>query len=156
MTVKTQDVANWFINKGVEEDGPIDPMKLQKLIFLSHGWSLGVRSEPLIKTHFKAWKFGPVLPKLYKRYQAFGMDQIKGTSNNNYKKLDKNIVDVLDFIWKRYRTFTSIELSNLTHEKHGPWDMTLENLQDTYDATIDNELIQEFYNQKYREYFVDA
>ena len=156
MTAKTQDVANWFINKGVEEGSPIDPLKLQKLIYLAHGWSLGVRAEPLIKTHFKAWKYGPVLRKLYRRYQSYGMDPIKGTTDEEYKKLSDYITSLLVFTWERYKNFTSVELSNLTHEKHGPWDKTLENITDTYDATIDNELIQEFYNQKYREYYVNG
>lgn len=156
MTAKTKDVANWFINKGVEDSDFVDPMKLQKLLYLAHGWSLGVRGEPLLKSHFQAWKYGPVLPKLYKWYRDLGMQLIHETSDNDYKQLPGYVTDLLSFIWNRYKGFSSIELSSLSHEKNGPWDVTINNFKETYDSTIDNELIQIFYHKKYKEYYCNA
>jgi uncharacterized phage-associated protein len=43
--MKTHDalaVANWFFARAEAEGKTLDPMKLQKLIYFSHGWSVAI------------------------------------------------------------------------------------------------------------------
>ena len=45
-------VANYFVDKGKEEGRPVEGvLKLIKLVYIAHGWHLGVNKEPLfVKT----------------------------------------------------------------------------------------------------------
>ena len=41
-------VANYFIIKGLRERIPLTPMRLLKLVYITHGWFLGNHGKPLI------------------------------------------------------------------------------------------------------------
>lgn len=44
---------------------PISPRKLQKLTYLSQGWSLALTDEPIFSEDFEAWKHGPINRELF-------------------------------------------------------------------------------------------
>jgi uncharacterized phage-associated protein len=69
-------VANYFIDKALEEDRELTPMKLIKLIYLAHGWRLGWTQLPLIGEAIKAWKYGPVIESLYQSFKRYGGRQL--------------------------------------------------------------------------------
>ena len=54
-------IANAFIERALREEYPITHMKVQKLVYIAHGWSLGIRGEDLINENIMAWKYGPVI-----------------------------------------------------------------------------------------------
>src|SRR5215510_7158653 len=60
--------ANWFLDLGQ----PLTPMKLQKLVYFAHGWSLALTGVPLIKDAVEAWRYGPVIPALYHEFKHNG------------------------------------------------------------------------------------
>ncbi|QLH42366.1 MAG: DUF4065 domain-containing protein [Coxiellaceae bacterium] len=51
-------------------------MKLAKLIYVAHGWSLALNDVPLIDEAVQAWKFGPVIESVYHEFKHFGNDVI--------------------------------------------------------------------------------
>src|ERR1700676_3931940 len=69
-------VANWFLARAAADGKSLDPMKLQKLIYFAHGWSLALTDIPLIEEHPEAWDYGPVIPSVYHEFKLFGRKPI--------------------------------------------------------------------------------
>ena len=124
------------------------PMQLLKLIYISHGWMLGIYNKPLIRDRVEAWQYGPVIPDvyhLYKRYgreniQDGGVDHTEDIGNDDYRKLLEKVLDT-------YRDYSAIRLSSITHEKGSPWDITVR--EKGIDAVIDNKLIRQYYMDQF-------
>ncbi|MCC7437458.1 MAG: DUF4065 domain-containing protein [Armatimonadetes bacterium] len=60
-------VGNSFLDIALKDGTALTPMKLLKLVYIAHGWHLGIMGKPLISDEVQAWKYGPVIPKLYSR-----------------------------------------------------------------------------------------
>ena len=126
-------IANYFISKGTIEDEEIDHLKLQKLVYLAHGWSLAVFEEPLIDEPIEAWRYGPVVQSLYQSFKRYGNDEIVENgidyrggrlSVPTIDKHDDATRQLLERVWSIYKPYSGIQLSNLTHEPGTPWDKT--------------------------------
>src|SRR5262245_56745225 len=72
MTFPAKAVANFFLEKGFKEEIPISPMKVQKLVYFGHGWSLGLTGDPFIEEVIEAWPYGPVIKSLYHEFKGYG------------------------------------------------------------------------------------
>jgi uncharacterized phage-associated protein len=64
-------VAHRILELADEAGATITPMQLLKLVYISHGWMLGLYGKPLIDDEIQAWKYGPVIPKLYNAVRQF-------------------------------------------------------------------------------------
>ena len=51
-------------------------MQIQKMVYIAHGYMLGAYGRPLISENVEAWKWGPVIPSLYRRFKKYGSDLI--------------------------------------------------------------------------------
>jgi len=72
MPKAVEAIANWFLDRSKSDGKPVDPMKLQKLIYFAHGWHLGLIRHPLVDELFEAWEYGPVVPSIYHEFKMFG------------------------------------------------------------------------------------
>lgn len=70
-------IAQRFLEIAKSSGKTIDPLKLQKLVYLAHGWNLAFTGQPLVEESFQAWKYGPVSPKLYDKYKKYGGNPIQ-------------------------------------------------------------------------------
>lgn len=50
-------IANYFLKLGKERGIAINPMKLNKLVYLAHGWHLALYDLSLIDEMVEAWTF---------------------------------------------------------------------------------------------------
>lgn len=104
-----------------EKDFDTDPLNLMKLVYISHGWSLALKDTPLFPEEVQAWRYGPVIPRLYQATKMFGRDPIleeglgKVTSDGN--KFDALLRSVVS----QYGHLGGLALSNLTHRSGSPW-----------------------------------
>lgn len=122
-------IANYFVYKSMDEGVSITPMKVLKLVYIAHGWHLGIRKEPLIMEQTEAWKYGPVIESVYRVFKKFGrndIDSLQFLSKDDkmeFTDLLKNEDDraLLDRVWEVYRDYTATELSSLTHMPETPW-----------------------------------
>jgi uncharacterized phage-associated protein len=138
-------VANSIVKIAQSLDVNIDPLKIQKLLYFSHGWSLAINGRGLINEPFHAWKFGPVLSSVYHEFKRYGNGAIKhfmseivqDKSNSKNVNLfwktnfipesDQETLELLKHIIKKYAKFSAITLSHMTHLKKSPWHITYEN-----------------------------
>ena len=123
--MKKQDVfavANFFLSK---KDHSLDNLKLNKIVYISLGFSLGLKDFNLFDDDVQAWRFGPVIPELYyhfKEFQAFIIDRLA----NNFSKpqIDKEeigIKEILQTVWNIYRSKTGSSFIEMTHQSGTPW-----------------------------------
>lgn len=145
-------IAKYFIKKGNESGIQISPMKLQKLLYFAHGWYLALHNKPLIDESFKAWTYGPVLPSIYHRYKTFRNSAVTEESFKELESLDNDDKNFLKFIWKLYKGYSAIELSNLTHVKKSPWDKTYKKAKsfgNSFSDEIDDVMIKNYFQKTY-------
>ncbi|MBC6400581.1 MAG: SocA family protein [Ekhidna sp.] len=156
---KSISIANYLIEKSIYEGMEITPMKVLKLTYIAHGWYLGLQKKPLITEQTEAWKYGPVIPNIYHYFKHYGSndinelyfpDLIEDKKEYNFMSENEEINSFLNEIWKVYKNFKGGELSDLTHKKGTPWDITWnKNGGSTFrGAIIPNKLIQEYYTKK--------
>lgn len=129
-------------------------MQLVKLVYISHGWYLGLTGKPLINEAVEAWKYGPVIPSIYHSFKKYGNNSITeqeldivGFSYVNTEIKDLNKMRFLDKVWDVYKQFNGPQLSTLTHENGTPWFITWHNNggQHQKSVTIPNDLIKDHY-----------
>ncbi len=135
-----KDVGNFFLSTYGKKSA-ISQLKLQKLVYLAHGWHLALYDSPLVSDeNAEAWKHGPVFPSLYYEFRRFGrgaisqlaedytIDGATGTIVSStipqVNKKDKRVRDLLNRIWEVYGGCTAWELSAMTHKPGSPWEIT--------------------------------
>lgn len=151
-------IANYFIYKSIDEGVPITPMKVLKLVYIAHGWHLGLNKEPLITEQAEAWKYGPVVQSVYKSFKIFGRNDIDGIKFYNlgdkreFEELKGCSEDrlFLDKIWEIYKGYSGTQLSSLTHMPNTPWYTVWHKNGGSLreGAIIPNSLIKSHYEEK--------
>ncbi len=101
----------------------LTPMQLMKLVYIAHGWSLGLRNNDLFRNRIEAWQYGPVMPDLYHATKQFGRNPIPlemvGTGAPNVSEQD---LSFLEDVYQKYGHLSGPQLSYLTHQSGTPWD----------------------------------
>lgn len=116
--MKIFSVANYITRRF---DKPISTMKLQKLAYFSQGWALAALGEELFNDDFEAWKNGPVARTLYDVHK--GRYSVPTWSNEGPELLRMEAA-VIDAVIRNYGELTGPQLSEITHEDGGPWEVT--------------------------------
>lgn len=124
-------VANRLIQIGREKNPPkvYTPMQLLKLVYIAHGWMLGIYNTPLIKERVQAWKYGPVIPELYQHVKKYGSQpifdhELGGIFDHKKAIFNPNEEAVLSYVVDAYGGFDGIRLSQITHAPDTPWSAT--------------------------------
>lgn len=120
-------------------------MQVLKLVYLCHGWMLGLYNRPLIKEPVEAWQYGPVVRDLYKSVKKFRSSPVEGPLSRNKEDFDEQEKDIMDQVIEMYGDFSGLALSRLTHEPGTPWYRTW-NSGDRYNI-ISNDLIEDHFKQ---------
>jgi uncharacterized phage-associated protein len=151
-------ISNYFL-KTYGQENDITPMKLVKLVYISHGWYLGITENALIDENPEAWKYGPVIPSVYHYFKEFGGSPIRVSDfpSDPDEVLSKDTKTFLDKIWEVYGNFTAIELSAKTHEINTPWYISWNKLQELnsnsrfgiFSHQIPDNLIKDYYQTKF-------
>ena len=119
-------VASWFLNKE-----SMSNKKLQKLCYYAYCWyivffndaettskSSERNMQVLCEDRFQAWIHGPVSPRLYHRYKAYGWHSIPKVETKPI--IAPEIEDLLKQVWEAYGAFNADELEALSHQE-APW-----------------------------------
>lgn len=141
-----RQIANWFIDQAQRDQRSLTIMQLLKLVYIAHGWYLEMTNFPLIRNRIEAWKYGPVIPDVYNTFRRSDTTAVVSKAKNFDDVRDDYAESVLKQIYNLYGPKSAIELSNLTHESGGPWDLATK--RSGYFAPIDNETILSHYRQK--------
>lgn len=135
------DIAEWFVRYSADELGaPVDPMSLEKLVYYAQAFHLVLKREPLFPDDIQAWKWGPVVQSVYKRYAAYGADPIVLPLDGPLTSLDKGVEAFLKQVVDFFCRHTAINLSRATHLER-PWIEA----SDSSDNIIHQACLKEYY-----------
>jgi uncharacterized phage-associated protein len=137
-------------------------IQLIKLVYIAHGWSLALREEPLVSDTIVAWKYGPVMPDLFRmlqvRIEKRGIPT--GEPINNAlvysgdmpitiadRDINPSIQILLNKVYVKFNLLTGQELSALTHETDTPWHQVWNNGEGK-DRRIEDADTKAYYEKK--------
>lgn len=139
-------VANAFYKLARKEGKRLTNMQLQKLVYIAHGFSLGLLGEPLFTDGVYAWEFGPVIPPLYEELKQYGAGEVKARLHTRTPPIqeDSPEMKVVRAVWNGYGKFSGPQLSSMTHIVDSPWHQTWK--KNKY-GIINDDTIQEYYRK---------
>lgn len=149
-------VANEFLLLGERDQIKITPIKLLKLVYIAHGWHLAFLGEPLLRDQVEAWKYGPVVRRLYHTFKMFGNQPIERDEIpvelprlNMSEPLAEFSMMIINRVWETYKRYTGPQLSQLTHQEDTPW-YSVWNREGRYrlGTDIPDREIEEYYTEK--------
>lgn len=151
-------VANAIIERANADYHPPTQMKLQKLIYFAHGWSLALYEKPLVEEQFQAWPYGPVLPSVYHEFKSFGMLGIDKLATVMVPLANGGLgwalppiqnaafaQPLINRIWEVFGQYSGGQLSDMTHASGSPWQVMFHSSGGARNIPIPNELIQKYF-----------
>lgn len=140
----SRTVANRFLALAKSAGKSLTPMQVLKLVYIAHGWMLGLYGRALIRDDVQAWKYGPVIPGLYNAMRDFRGSPVTGKLNAPADDpLDAHEDNIVQQVFTLYGDKTGPALSRLTHATGTPWELTY---QDGYfGIPISNDIIRDHY-----------
>ena len=122
MAHPARTVANYFIEKAIDEGDPLTHMEVQKLVYFAQGNTLHKLRRPLVKETFEAWDHGPVIRSLYIGLKYHGADPVDFPLRTFLEpSFTDEELDVLDETYERYAHLSAAEMRRLSHKKGTPW-----------------------------------
>jgi uncharacterized phage-associated protein len=117
-----------------------------KLVYIAHGWMLGLYGRPLIRDRVEAWRYGPVIPRLYDAVRAYRGEPVTELlavplDQSPLSAIDEDVIKQVSEI---YSAFGGLQLSALTHREGSPWELTYDG---RFGAVISNDLIRDHYER---------
>lgn len=144
-------VANTILNKAHEEGVEINHLKLQKLMYLLHGWFMAVHKRGLLPEVFEAWEHGVAIDCIFREFCEFGRDPIHGLIREvapgkinetlSVSKENRDVHGVLDRVWQEFGHLTAVELASICNHDDSPWRKAIECKR----VVIPNAWIQEYF-----------
>jgi uncharacterized phage-associated protein len=137
-------VANRLLQIATEAGRYLTPMQILKLVYICHGWMLGLYGRPLIGEEIQAWKYGPVVPSLYRFVRDYGgtaiMKPLPGSTTSPFDPLED---DLINQVFHKYGIYDGVTLSQMTHEEGSPWDQVWR--PSARNLVIPDEIIEAYY-----------
>ncbi|MGL4636471.1 MAG: Panacea domain-containing protein [Beijerinckiaceae bacterium] len=154
-----RSVANFFLARSQRLGRPITILSLLKILYFAHAWYLAKMNRPLVAQPFSAWKHGPVCEVVYDQFRDYGQKYIDkycvsfnindGKFSVSKYEFDEETEKFLCNIFDYYSQFHPYKLSDLTHEKGGPWDLVWTDAENNAipGMKIKNESIMEWFRK---------
>lgn len=162
MYINASICANFFLEQSNKEGLPLTLMKLLKMVYIAHGWSLAILNKGILENEkVKAWQHGPVIESLYHEFKHFKNKPISGWSQSTIEDTDigfevetlflekidienkENLLKIFQTVWDSYKNYSAWGIVQKTHEKGTPWEQTYS--EEKRGLIIEDELIQTYY-----------
>ena len=117
------DVARFMVNLCIDDGHPISNLQLQKILYFCQLESYRRYDRPLFSDDFEAWRYGPVVPAVYRLFSIFGGLDISRKTREAEGLSDAERGLIQD-VARRLRGLRPWELVAKTHSPGSPWDLT--------------------------------
>lgn len=142
-------VANRFLELAKAKEQQLTQMQLLKLVYIAHGWMLGLSGRRLIDQPIEAWQYGPVVRDIYNATRGAGREPVYGPLWAPSGALDGEQDDMIRQVFDLYGNMSGIALSNITHMPNTPWALTYK--PGAFGTPIDDGLIAAHYRRLAKE-----
>lgn len=136
------DIAEYIL----ERCGPLDPIKLQKLVYYCQAWSLVWKGQPVFGEKVQAWVHGPVVPELYQMHAQQHEVMAVGGRAERVTTAQRLVVDE---VLRYYGGLDWRKLRDMTHNE-APWKDARGDLPENKPSTteITPRSMLEFYSKR--------
>lgn len=138
-------IADKLLEIANADDNTLTPMQVLKLVYISHGWMLGIYGRPLIKEEIAAWRYGPVVPDLYASVRKYKSNPVTDRLFKGKDELTDSESELIQAVYEAYKYYNGVQLSALTHAEETPWYITWDDGKGQNDY-ISNDLIENHYS----------
>mgnify|MGYP001191322167 CR=1 FL=1 len=139
-------IANRLLALAEADGNTLTSMQLLKLVYIAHGWHLGLYNRPLICDEVQAWQYGPVIPRLYNRLRHFRASPVTAPLRaDDAEGLDPKAESIVNQVYKIYGKMTGPALSRMTHAKGTPWELLYQD--GSFGIVIPNDIIEDHYTR---------
>lgn len=127
--------------------GPMEAMRLQKLVYYSQAWHLTLLDEPLFRDTIQAWRDGPVTRTLWDAHS--GQRKVGAWPAGDAGKLADKSAKVVALVCRVYGSLSGDDLSELTHSEP-PWQTARLGVPDSHPskAVIQHDAMKTFYRTR--------
>ena len=142
-----RSVANQLIRRGLAEQKNLTPMQVQKLVYFCHAWMLALCQRPLIEQPIEAWRYGPVVPDVYRSLRRYGGEPVRREIPDvQDREFDHQESSIIAQVFDLYSDFNGPQLSAMTHAVGTPWDQIWTRYGRSFDnAVIPDTIIEDYY-----------
>ena len=128
-----------------ERGDTLTPLQIIKLVYLCHGWMLGLHGRPLIRESVEAWTYGPVIPSLYQALKQYRSSPVTEPIQCDPAQFSAEEESVIREVYENYGDLDGVQLSSLTHHRDSPWAITWKRWGRS--GTISNDVIEHHFAQ---------
>lgn len=117
------DIARYMVNLCIDSDCPVSNLQVQKILYFCQ---TGYRKKTgfyLFDDDFEAWRYGPVVPSVYKMLSLFGGMKITRRVKI-FEEIDYHTAKIIDPIILSNAQKEPWDLVKITHERGSAWDET--------------------------------
>ena len=152
---EARKICNFLLAQHDAQRLDLTNLRLNKLVFFIHALSLATRKDGLVRNHFEAWQYGPVVRPVFDAFKSYGdhwvtepakfLDYATGQLVPiPFDDITAADAQTINEVFAQYSRFSTGQLVALSHEPGGPWDLVYRaHLADnTASPRIPNELIR--------------
>jgi uncharacterized phage-associated protein len=131
---EARKVCNFVLARYDAQRFRLTNLRLNKLLFFMHAASLATREEGLVRNHFEAWQYGPVVRPVFDTFKKHGdhwitrpatfLDYATGQQRPiPFDDITSFDAELIEAVFAEYSYFSTGQLVALSHETGGPWDL---------------------------------
>ena len=134
------NVASYIANLCKKNCHEYNNTKIQKLLYCSYGCVLAIYNQRLCDEYPRAWKYGPVFPRVFS-YISKGRDILVPCPSLN---AGDELLALLENVVNTFGAYSASALSTWTHQAGSPWDVVVNAMNDQ-NGIIPDDLISEYF-----------
>jgi uncharacterized phage-associated protein len=155
---EARKICNFLLANFDAVEFDLTNLRMNKLLFFIQAGALRHMPEGLIRNHFEAWQYGPVIKPVFDAFKIYKegpitapaeyLDYATGTRVPvSFDDIPEDHRKIIVHEFKAYSHFTTGQLVQLSHETNGPWDVVYRaHLADpTLSPRIPNQLIRQHF-----------
>ena len=120
----SRDVAAYIAQQCDAVGQSYNNTKIQKLLYCAYGCYLAWKRERICDEYPRAWKYGPVFPKVFNYFHKH--DGISQFSTRIHDSDDTDVKFVVEeLVIPNFAKYQASQLSAWTHRPGSPWDKTV-------------------------------
>lgn len=159
---EARKIANFLLQEFDSRDHALTNMKINKLLYFIQGWGYARLNRKIIRNHFVAWEYGPVVRSVFDAFKHFGSEPITEPAKFlNYETgylefiacdtIDEESLRLIRKVIPYYIVKSTSELVRLTHCPGGPWDAvrTASSNRQTMFDRIPDEFISRYFKREF-------
>lgn len=116
-------LANYLLAMAEHDGRTLVPDQLIKLVYLCHGWTLGLLHQPLIGEDIEAWRTGPAIRRLHREVGDGPHPVERRLPAPESDTLNSDELRIVTQVYEQYAGLTPVSLASRTLTQGTPWDI---------------------------------